>query len=115
MLLSMVKEIIAADEFCEVVAETADDQRLIEALDDTEADVIILTPKANDLAADHFSKLLNEHPRTRVLVIATDGHRAFVHALRPCVTEISELSAHTLLAAIRQSAFDDQRRVRDHG
>jgi DNA-binding NarL/FixJ family response regulator len=115
MLLTMVKEIIAADGLCDVVAETSDDRGLSKKLDDTAADVVILTAKADDADANRFSKLLADHPKTRVLAIATNGHRAFLHELRPCVTEVLELSPQTLLAAIKQGESEDQRGVRGHG
>jgi hypothetical protein len=51
----------------------------------------------------------------RFLVIATNGRQAFVHELRPFVTEIAELSQQTLLAAIRQSSFDDPQASRADG
>jgi len=115
MLLTMVREIIATDRHCDVVAETSDDRDLSKALNDTAADVVILTAKIDVADADPFSGLLAGHPKTRGLAIATDGQKAFVHVLRPCVTEILELSPQTLLATIKQHASASQRAGSSHG
>jgi DNA-binding NarL/FixJ family response regulator len=103
MLLAMIREIIASDVDCEIVAETRDQSSLAQSLDDIGADVVIVAPSFSAVRENHFAELLNDHPRTRVLAIATNGQQAFIHELRPFVTEISELSPQTLLAAIRQT------------
>lgn len=102
MLRTMVRDIIAADKHCHVVAEISDDRNLPKVLNDTPADVLILTTKSDAADTDRFSGLLSGHPKIRVLAIATDGQKAFVHELRPCVTKILTLSPQTLLAAIKQ-------------
>lgn len=104
MLLTMIRDIIAADAGCDIVAEVADDSALSQTLHETGANLIIVGSDSRVIAADRLAGLLVDHPRARVLAIADDGHRAFVHELRPHVTEIAELSPQTLLIAIRQGA-----------
>src|SRR5262249_14496061 len=104
MLREMIKEIIAADARCSIVAETDDENSLRTSLDRSRADVVIVASTSD--GADHYVELLRAHPTTRVLAIATSGRRAFIHELRPRVTEISELSPETLLAALRPGSFE---------
>jgi DNA-binding NarL/FixJ family response regulator len=106
MLRAMIKEIIAADAACSIVAETDDENGLSKKLKQSGADVVIIAPGSNAVGAGHYLDLLREYPRTRVLAIATSGRRAFIHELRPCVTEISELSPESLLAALRPGSFE---------
>jgi hypothetical protein len=107
MLLTMIRDIIASDAACDIVAEVADDGELSRTLRETGANLIIVGSHSRVVAADRLAGLLSEHPRARVLAIADDGQRAFVHELRPHVTEIAELSPQTLLVAIRQGAGED--------
>jgi DNA-binding NarL/FixJ family response regulator len=108
MLLAMIREILATDSDCDVVAEIDDRGSLATSLKNTGADLVILALGTNAVGYGHFAELLEDHPKTRVLAIATNGRRAFIHELRPFVTEISELSPQTLLAAVRQTSFQRQ-------
>jgi DNA-binding NarL/FixJ family response regulator len=102
MLLTMIRDIIAADAHCDIVAEVSDARKLSRAVRTTAANLVILGADSPAAAAEELQSLLTDHPRTRVMAIAADGQRAFIHELRPCITEIAELSPQTLLTAIRQ-------------
>jgi hypothetical protein len=115
MLLTMIRDIIATDADCDVVAEVADDRELASTLQATGASLVIVGPGSMVGGGDRLVALLTDHPRTRVLAIADDGRRAFVHELRPHVTEITELSPRTLLNAILQGAGDGARGTTGHG
>ena len=101
MLRDTIKEIITTDARGSIVAETDSESGLRTTLEQSRADVIIVASHSDVADADRYVELLRAYPAIRVLAIASDGRRAFMHELRHSVTEIAELSPQTLLTALR--------------
>jgi hypothetical protein len=85
-------------------------QGIIEAMIDDLPDVTIAANDSPDVAIVSCAQpesfeatlpLLERHPRSRVIAIAPDGRRAFVHELRPVRSEIVDVSPSALLGVIR--------------
>jgi DNA-binding NarL/FixJ family response regulator len=110
MLRTIVRDIVSRDPRCEIVAETSK-RSLPAQLKVTPADVIILAVTDSGHKPERFASLFARHPATRVIAITSGGNRAYLHALRPHVTLINELSSASLLSAIRQAPAEFQRRA----
>lgn len=76
---------------------------LVDAVDDTNADVVIFGTGGEGLPADCF-ELMNERPRTKVLTVERNGRAAFLYELRPYSVPLGEVSPSALLDAIRGTA-----------
>ena len=50
------------------------------------------------------SRLLSIAPHASVLMVAVSGHTAAMYELRPCKTQLVEITPSGLIAAIRRSA-----------
>jgi DNA-binding NarL/FixJ family response regulator len=66
----------------------------------TQADAVLMQV-AEPGNAVRFRALLLSFPTLKVVAIASDGKRGFLHELRPRSTRIVELSAASLQAALR--------------
>jgi chemotaxis response regulator CheB len=65
-----------------------------------QADAVVMQV-AEPRVALRYRKLLFSFPTLKLIAIASDGKGGFVHELRPWSTQLMELSAATLLAALR--------------
>jgi len=107
MLLDMVTDIVAAHPEMMVpgkIQETAD---ICTAVKKTKADIVILSEPAARQRQDYL-ELLHSRPHLKVLSITSDGHRFFLHELRPFRAALGEISSESLVQAIRSIA---QRRL----
>jgi len=102
MLRGFITDVLSSDPQCEIVAAPPGRNTLNDKLDETHADVIILTAAGSNDESEQFRTLLTQHPATRVIVIASGGDRAVFYDLRPHVTLIKKLSRPALLSAIKQ-------------
>jgi DNA-binding NarL/FixJ family response regulator len=101
MLMDIVKDIIADEEDIALAGEVAARTGLVQAATQARADVVVLGntgPGGND----DYHDLLYRRPRTKVLAIAADGRRAFLHELQPRVVALGEISPASLVQAIRE-------------
>jgi hypothetical protein len=68
----------------------------------TQAEAVIMQVAEPD-DFEHFRPLLLNFPTLKIVGIKGDGKSAFVHELYPRSTQLVELSAATLLAALQNS------------
>jgi DNA-binding NarL/FixJ family response regulator len=100
MLMDIVKDIIADEADIELAGEAASRTRLAQAATRARADVVVLG-KNESSGDDDYRDLLYRLPRLKVLAIAADGRRAFLHELQPRVVALGEVSPASLVDAIR--------------
>jgi hypothetical protein len=91
--LGLLRDII------EAMIDDVPDIRLVPAADGA-ADVAVVSSDEPE-SYEECRTLLERNPRTRVVAVARDGRRAYVHQLRPVRSEIVNLSPASLLGAIR--------------
>jgi DNA-binding NarL/FixJ family response regulator len=103
MLMDIVKDIIADEADIALVGEVAGSTNLAQAATQARADVVVLG-KAGPGGNDDYRDLLYRRPRMKVLAIAADGKRAFLHELQPRVVALGEISPASLVQAIRECA-----------
>lgn len=70
-----------------------------------DADVVILSE--DEPTADHYASVLYAHPRIRVIGISDRGRGACLYELQPHRQELGELSAGSLVRAVRVRAVAD--------
>jgi DNA-binding NarL/FixJ family response regulator len=105
MLLDMVTEIVMAHPDMMVSGKMQESVDISPAVKKAKADIVILREPAG--RQDH-QELLYSRPHLKVLSITSDGHRFFLHELRPFRAALGEVSPENLMQAIRSSA---QRRL----
>jgi hypothetical protein len=103
MLLGMVTDIIAAHPEMIVSGHALKAADLPAAARKARADVVILAEPAGRRRQDHL-KLLYSRPHLKVLSITSDGRRFFLYELRPQRVALGEISAKSLIQAIRLNA-----------
>jgi hypothetical protein len=91
--LGMLRDII------EAMIDDVPDIRLVPAADSSAQVAVVCSDEPESY--EGCRELLERNPRTRVVAVARDGRRAYVHQLRPVRTEIVNLSPGALLGAIR--------------
>jgi len=90
MLSEIVKDIL----------NHAADVAVVEPGRPDDVDVVIVAARSDELPATGQVMLLRR-PTVKVLTISGDGRRAYLHELLPHRTPLGEVSAETLLAAVR--------------
>ena len=99
LLFDLIKGIIVSSEDLHFVGEAMKGTGILRAAAATKADVIILSDK--DTSADNCYRILQRRPRLKIIAISADGRRGFLYELRPRAKTIRDLSAESLIAAIR--------------
>ena len=87
------------------ILEEAADVALVKPSEREDADVVILPAEGEDLPAAGLMQLARR-PKAKVLTITGQGSTAYLYELRPHRTALGEVSADTLLAAIRSRQID---------
>lgn len=100
MLLGIIRNVLQGDANCEIVAQSQSAEELSELLSTTQADVVVLAAEDKPDATYCASLLMSGRPPLKVISISSRHNHAYLHELRPQVTEIGELSAVSLLDAI---------------
>jgi DNA-binding NarL/FixJ family response regulator len=100
ILSEIVRETLAGERDIEILAEVADADQLAAAVRRTGASVAVVGIATNRTRA-LVHELLAEHPRLRVVALASDGRTGYVHSLQPRESAITDISPRTLVAAIR--------------
>ncbi len=102
MLLDMVTAILMPHPEMIVSGKMQDTTDIRTAVKTARADVVIVSEPAGCVRADHL-ELLYSRPHLKVLSITGDGHRFFLHELRPFRAPLGEISPESLVQAIRSS------------
>jgi DNA-binding NarL/FixJ family response regulator len=111
MLREIVREIVTTQLDMSVVAETTDPAALLRLLRRKDAQLVVAG--ADDLQGADVERLLDAHPRLKLLSIRDDGRQILLYELRPRKVALGELAPSTLAAAIR--AVSSRRPLRfDH-
>jgi hypothetical protein len=104
MLTDIVSAIITSQEDFELAGEAASTAGLAAMAKDAAADVVVLGSPAASETSNYFD-VLYARREMKIVAIDSDGRQAVLHELRLHVSPLGEVSAATLIAAIRGS-FD---------
>lgn len=99
LLSDMITGIIGSCRDMELVGDAPVRGEMLPAAVAMRADVIIL--REENVSTEDCAQALYQRPRLKILVISYDGRRGSLYELRPCVAAIKEISAESLIAAIR--------------
>lgn len=77
-------------------------------------DVVVIGLK-DGRSSDPVEALFDRYPRARVVGIASDGRRAYMHELRPYRLALGELSPQQLIEVVRQAGRGRAASVNGHG
>jgi DNA-binding NarL/FixJ family response regulator len=102
MVRSLVREIIQRQPDMEVVGEVLDPLNVISAVQDTEADIVVVAIN-NSEAQELRRHLFAQCPNVTILALSLSGDTAFIEQLRPQRREMVDPSEATLLRALRQA------------
>jgi hypothetical protein len=103
MLLDMVTSIVMAHPDMIVSGEIQESADICAAVKKTRADIVIPSERTGRERQDH-QDILYSRPHLKVLSISSDGHRFFLHELRPFRAALGEISPESLVQAIHSSA-----------
>jgi hypothetical protein len=103
MLLDMVTDILAVHPEMMVSGTAQEAVGICTTVKKCKADVVILSEPVGRKHQD-YSELLHSRPHLKVFSITSDGHRFFLHQLKPHRTALGEISPVSLIEAIRSSA-----------
>jgi hypothetical protein len=107
LLLDMVKRIIASCDDMIVVTEPILRLGMYRAAAVANADVVILGNGSPSITL----KLLYKRPHLKVFAIAANGRHGSLYELKPRVKHIADISAESLIAAIRSRTGDAFTRI----
>lgn len=102
-MIAMIEKILADHDDIDVAARLP--RATLRSRKLKNVDVVIRVADPDDNVADEAAKpprILQDLPR-KLLTIAADGRRGTIFVLLPCLRAIDELSASSLLAAIREA------------
>ena len=102
MLAGIMADIIDREPDLELVGAVSLGDALERVLAETPADVLIVGVGEPDNSR-FAGSLLMASPGVRVLMVERNGGRAVLYELHPIRTELSDVSPHGLLQAIRRS------------
>jgi DNA-binding NarL/FixJ family response regulator len=100
MIREIISDTLASQDDMEVVAELPTLASLPAALEDSQADVVVLGGDDPMLAV----ALLQRIPHLTVLAVSEEGRESWLYELRPKRVLISEISPRRLVGAIRESS-----------
>jgi DNA-binding NarL/FixJ family response regulator len=103
MLLDMLTDIVVAHPDMMVSGKMQETADICTAVKKVKADVVILSEPAGRQRRGH-RELLYSRPHLKVLSITSDGHRLFLHELRPFRAALGEISPESLVQAIQSRA-----------
>ena len=106
MLIDIIKGIIATQRDFVVVGEISVQDGLLRTAIDKRVDVIIVSALTTN-KTENYSDLLYRRQRMKIIAIAADGRQALLHVLQPHAIPVGEVSAASLIAAIRGTSPAD--------
>ena len=95
-----IRGVLEADADIEVRGEIDDCTQIDQAVDRTEADVVVWLTADMDRVIEPCKRLLARLPRIRVLAVK-DGTKASVWRMRPTRRRLGQLSPETLVREVR--------------
>ena len=101
MLADIVRGVIASETDFQLVDEVGEASALAQVVSAGGVDVLVLGGSLSPARAMH---LLYRAPRLKIITIDADGHSGAVHEFRLRRGKLHEISATTLVAAIRSAA-----------
>jgi hypothetical protein len=101
MLADIVRGVIASEADFQLVGEVGETSALARVVSAGGVDVLVLGGSLSPAGAMH---LLYQAPRLKIITIDSDGHSGAVHEFRLRRGKLHEISATTLVAAIRSAA-----------
>ncbi len=101
MLADIVRGVIASEADFQLAGEVGETSGLAQVVSAGGVDVLVLGGSLSPARAMH---LLYRAPRLKIITIDADGHSGAVHEFRLRRGRLHEISATTLLAAIRGAA-----------
>jgi DNA-binding NarL/FixJ family response regulator len=99
MLRELIQTTIAAHPELEVVGALDDAPVLAEAIEDAQADVVIVG--ADVVEPEEVAEALGLRPAAKVLRLSADGRESSLWELRPYEEHLGDIAPEHLLAAIR--------------
>lgn len=99
LLFDMIKGIVASCQDVHVASGTLVQGKMCPAAVAAKADVIIVGDK--DVSTENCYQALYRRPQLKILMISRDGRRGSLYELRPRIAAIEEISAESLIDAIR--------------
>src|SRR5690348_6037656 len=108
MLTDIIKGVFASEEDFELVGEVSENDPLLQAVIEAQADVIVVG-QLGAPESHNYPDLLYARPRIKILVIGTDGRQAVLHELQHQLIPIGDLSPASLTRAIRVAVRPDER------
>ena len=102
MMREIVQSTIASEADMTVVGVVESDDTLADAVERTDADVVILALASPD-EIPAYDALLYRHPRLHLLAMVDDARGALLSELRPHRASVGDVSPAGLVDAIRAS------------
>jgi DNA-binding NarL/FixJ family response regulator len=102
LLRGIVRGVLSIHRDMRVVREVEDEQAVISAVDETDANFVIWGVDGGFKPT--VCELFDRFPRVRVIAIEGDGRDSFLYELRPIKSELGQLSGDRLVDAIRVAA-----------
>ncbi len=100
VLSDIISGVLTAEPGVKVRLEETPRRDVTESVLEAAPDVAIVSSDSPDLH-QRWDDLLGELPRLKILTIVDDGRLGFLYELRPCRVPLGEVSAQTLLDAVR--------------
>jgi hypothetical protein len=101
LLSDMIRGIISSGDSMSVVRAGVPQDAVLGAASKMRADVVIVGNA--DMSTEHCCELLYRRPRLKIIAISTDGRDGLVYELHPRVQAIGDISADSLIAAIKSA------------
>jgi DNA-binding NarL/FixJ family response regulator len=109
MLSDVIRNIIEHQPDMMVVGEVIDPMELLHISNETEVDVVIVTPLKANGEPKICSHLLSDYPPLKIVTLTAKGEVAYLYQSKIPRLRINEPSGETILGAIR----DSLRQVKD--
>lgn len=96
----IIRDLLSDEPGLDLVAEAVADVDLSGLVNATRADVLVMSLPDAELS-DAASRVLELHPRVRLLGVVADGRDAILYELRPHHRSLGDVSPDALVAALR--------------
>ena len=106
LLGDIVRETLLRQTDFEILAEVDTRDRILPAVEQTSADVVIVGISAGGWSSlsSFLRDLLASHPRLTIIALPSDGRSGYVYQLQPRTVAIDDISPASLVRAIRATA-----------
>jgi hypothetical protein len=99
IMASIVAGIVLGCDNIKIVDGAVAAHGIFGAVSAAKADIVVLGDGSG--SDEDYEAILYQRPRLKIIALSADGRRGFIHELRPRVQMIADLSADSLIAAIR--------------